>query len=258
MSQRHPLLAFGTAAAILAGASAGWGLAGPFGPATAQAAPQVYEYRVEHPLYGDIGTYTNIVDQSGDSAEVETKLNIVVKLLGVVVHRQAAERREDWEHGRLTLFRGVTETNGQKMELSGEAHGDTFIIHSPLGQIAAPANVHPSNPWSAAVLDTNTVMSTKSGKLFAVHVDRETTETVMVEGKPMRLRQVDIKGDKRQFVWLDDHDVPVAFRTEESGQPIDFVLTRYPSGEPQNWPGPEKETKTGDGMTLQQAGFGGY
>src|SRR5258708_7083238 len=105
---RHPLLAFGPAAAILAGASAGWGLAGPFGPATAQAAPQVYEYRVEHPLYGDIGTYTNIVDQSGDSAEVETKLNIVVKLLGVVVHRQAAERREDWEHGRLTLFRVVT------------------------------------------------------------------------------------------------------------------------------------------------------
>lgn len=258
MSKPCSLRVLGTAVAILVGASIGWGLAGPFGAAAAHAERLVYEYRVEHPLYGEIGTYTNIVDQSGDSTEVETKMNIVVKLLGVVVHRQAAERREDWQRGRLTLFHGVTDTNGEKMELTGEARGESFIIHSPLGQIAAPANVHPSNPWSAAILKTNTVMSTKSGRLFAVRVGRETTETVMVAGKPLRLRQFDIQGEKRQFVWLDDRGVPVAFRTEEGGNPIDFVLTRYPSGEPQNWPGPEKESQTGSGTTLQQAGFGGY
>ena len=78
--------------------------------APAAADPLVYEYRVAHPLYGDIGTYTNVVRQTGDSVDVETKLHIVVKLLGLVVHRQEAERREHWIGDRLTLFCSVPRT----------------------------------------------------------------------------------------------------------------------------------------------------
>jgi hypothetical protein len=40
----------------------------------------------------------------------------------------------------------------------------------------------------------------------------------------MRLHQYEIVGDKRQFVWLDSSGTPVAFRTEEDGAPVDFVL----------------------------------
>jgi hypothetical protein len=208
----------------------------------ALAGPDVYEYRVEHPLYGDIGTYTNIVDQSSAGADVETKLNIVVKLLGIVVHREEAERRELWQNDRLTLFHSLTTINGQSFPVAGEAHGNTFVITSPAGTYDAPANIRPTNPWSPNFVNAGIVMSTKSGRVFKAHLDDVKDLVVSAAGKTERLREFDVTTDKHQTVWVDDHDVPVAFRTEEDGTPIDFVLMRYPSGEPQPWTGPERPT----------------
>jgi Family of unknown function (DUF6134) len=206
----------------------------------ALAGSAVYEYRVEHPVYGDIGTYTNIVDQSGSEADVETKLNIVVKLLGIVVHREEAERHEQWQNDRLTLFRSLTTVNGKPFEVAGEAHGNTFVITSPTGTVDAPADIRPSNPWSSNFITAGLVMSTKSGRIFKAHLDGVKELVVTTDGKSERLREFDVITDKHQVVWIDDHNVPVAFRTVEDGTPIDFVLTRYPSGEPQPWKGPER------------------
>lgn len=266
---RLPLL---LASFALTGMAAGLGpaLANPDGaspaPANPEAAqspattlptadPQVYQYRVEHPLYGDIGTYTNIVTRSGDTANVETKLNVVVKLLGIVVHRQEAERVEHWQHDRLTLFRGVTETNGKPMEVDGEARGDAFVISSPTGTIRAPADIRPTNPWSPTVLNADVVMSTKSGRIFPAHLNDVKDEVVeTAAGKPERLRRFDVMTDKPQTVWLDEHNVPVAFRTIEDGTPIDFVLTRYPSGAPQPWAGPTTDHPETAGARQTAAG----
>lgn len=216
------------------------------------AGPDVYEYRVEHPVYGDIGTYTNIIDKSGNTADVETKLNIVVKLLGIVVHREEAERREHWQNDRLTQFRSVTKTNGKPMEVDGEAHGDTFVIDSPAGTVDAPADIRPSNPWSPDFVHSDVVMSTKSGRLFKAHLDDVKDVVVTAAGKSERLRRFDVTTDKHQVVWLDDHDVPVAFQTEEDGTPIDFVLTHYPSGAPQPWQGPQEAQVQPQSAGLQQ------
>ncbi len=185
---------------------------------------QVFQYRVEHPLYGDIGTYTNIVKRTGDTANVETKMNIAVKLLGVVVHREEAERDEHWQRDKLTLFHSRTATNGKVQEVSGEARDNTFVITSPQGTVTAPASVRPSNPWSPSILGGNVIMSTKSGRLFNMRIASETEQVVPVDGHSERLRRYEIIGDKHQFVWLDGRGTPVAFRTEEDGSPIDFVL----------------------------------
>ncbi|MBV8538544.1 MAG: hypothetical protein JO128_23295, partial [Alphaproteobacteria bacterium] len=180
------------------------------------------------------------VDRSGAEAEVETKLNIVVKLLGVVVHREEAERHELWQNDRLTLFRGVTTVNGTPLTVAGEARGDSFVVTSPTGTVDAPADIRLSNPWSLNFVHADVVMSTKSGRLFKAHLDGVKDVVVNANGKTERLREFDVTTDKHQSVWMDDHNVPVAFRTEENGTPVDFVLTHYPSGEPQPWKGPER------------------
>jgi Family of unknown function (DUF6134) len=212
-------------------------------PAVAQtqptaSAPQVYEYRVEHPLYGDIGTYTNVIAQKGDTVEVESKLRVAVKLLGVVMHREEADRHEEWRDGRLIGFQGVTDTNGEKVAVSGEARNNEFVISSPAGTVTAPETVRPSNPWSPRVVTGDLVMSTKSGKLIPVRITDEQSEVKTATGRTEKLKQYEIDGDKRQFVWFDEQGVPVAFRSVERGTPVDFVLRRYPSGAPQLWAGP--------------------
>jgi hypothetical protein len=190
----------------------------------ADAGREVYTYRVIHPTYGDIGTYTNTVDRSGEDANVQTELKIVVKKIGIVVYRQEARRAEHWRHERLMSFESVTVTNGTKLEVRGEARDNGFAITTPSGTQIAPGNVHPSNPWSAMVLKTDYMMSTKTGRLTHVRISGGEEEPVALAGSTMRLHQYEIVGDKRQFVWLDSSGTPVAFRTEEDGAPVDFVL----------------------------------
>jgi hypothetical protein len=207
------------------------------GPALAQ--PQVYEYRVEHPVYGEIGTYTNVVDEAGDRVDVHSILHVAVKFLGVSVYRQDADSAEHWENGRLVMFHSATTTNGERMEVSGSAQEEGFMIKRPTGLALAPANIHPSNPWSTNILGSDMIMSTKTGKLFNVRLGRTEEKLVDVHGHQAWLREYQVIGEKRQVLWLDEEGTPVGFRTEEDGTQINFVLARHAVGnhEPHPWRG---------------------
>jgi uncharacterized protein DUF6134 len=187
----------------------------------ARAAPEIYEYRIVHASHGAIGCYVNIVDRRGSDTEVRTEL-----LLGITAYRQDAERVERWQGERLTSFDGNTVTNGERLQVHGEAQGDRFAVTTPTGTVMAPADVHPSNPWSAIVLKTDWVMSTRTGRLFRGIIKGGDRKLMRLAGKIMALRQYEIITDKHDLVWLDDQGTPVAFRTKEDGDDIDFILER--------------------------------
>jgi Family of unknown function (DUF6134) len=203
----------------------GLGLVGVLvtGAAPASAA-QTYSYVVEHPTYGNIGTYSDTVEQSGDTLRIETKLRVAVKILGIVVHREEADRTELWRANRLVSFHGVTTTNGKPFEVRGEAHDNGFVITSPSGTAVAPANIYTSSPWSTRLPNTGVMMSTKTGRIETVHELGSEQTLVPVLGSEVPVRHFQIVTDKHQDVWLDRSGVPVRFRTEVAGTPIDFKL----------------------------------
>jgi Family of unknown function (DUF6134) len=188
------------------------------------AASETLAYRVHHATYGNIGTYTNVIERRGDNTSVRSELHVAVKLLGVVVWRQEASRTEEWGRNRLISFDGVTVTNGKRIEVHGAARGDRFVIAAPGGTVEAPASVHPSNPWSAMVVAPGAMMSTSTGEVTTVGIIGGEMQAVEIAGKTLHLRQFDIIGEKHRVVWLDDNRVPVAFRTEERGAIVDFIL----------------------------------
>jgi hypothetical protein len=206
---------------------AGWSLA--IGALVASAAlasaAQTYSYVVEHPTYGDIGTYSDTIQQSGDTLRIDTKLRVAVKVLGIVVHREEADRTELWRANRLISFHSITTTNGKPIEVQGEARDNGFVITSPSGTAVAPANLYTSSPWSTRLPDTGVMMSTKTGRVETVQNLGSEQALVPVLGSEVPVRHVQIYTDKHQDVWLDRSGVPVRFRTEVAGTPIDFVLT---------------------------------
>lgn len=192
---------------------------------SAHAASQVLTYGVEHPTYGDIGTYTNTVSQNGTNTDVRTDLHIAVKMIGIPMFHQDATREEQWQNKRLVGFRSTTDDNGKNIEVSAKADGSNFVINSSTnGILTAPPQVHPSNPWAPFVLQTDTMMSTKTGKLSPVVV-KDTGEVIVTfDGRQMRVHQWFVDDDKHQVVWIDERGVVVAFQTEEQGAAINFVL----------------------------------
>lgn len=193
----------------------------------ARAATEVLTYAVEHPKYGDIGTYTNTVSENGNSAEVHTELHVAVKVIGIPLFHQDAKRTEEWKGHRLVAFHGATNDNGTMIDVTGKAEGGNFVIHSSAhGTVTAPARVHPSNPWAPFVLETDKMMSTKTGKVTTVVVKDTGEVTIELDGHPTRVHQWFVDDNKHQVVWIDDRGVVVGFQTPEEGAPIDFFLKR--------------------------------
>lgn len=188
--------------------------------------PQILEYKIRHALYGEIGTYFNVIETSGDTIDVRSSLRIAVKFLGLAMYSEEAERSERWVGDRLVAFNSVTRKNGERIEVTGEARDNAFVIKAPWGTAEAPADVRPSNPWSAKVLAPATVMSTTTGRLFQPRVRISAEELTMLDGQRRKLRQYEIVTDKREFVWLDEQDVPVVFGTDDDGARVEFVLVQ--------------------------------
>ncbi|MGO8920824.1 MAG: DUF6134 family protein [Stellaceae bacterium] len=195
--------------------------------AAVSAGSHVLRYRVKHATYGDIGTYSNTVEQTGDTTTVQTEAHFKVSLLGIVLHREDAQRTERWREGRLVYFHGVTTKNGQKLELQGEARGDNFVIDSPRGTVTAPADVHPANPWSANFLGSDTMMRVDTGMVEPVRVSGGKAANVTIDGATLRTLEYEIDGKSHYKIWLSDAEkVPVMFSVDDDSGLVTFTLAR--------------------------------
>lgn len=194
---------------------------------TAHAGQQTYSYTVEHPSYGQIGTYTNTVHDADGIIQMDSQLRVEVQVLGIVVFQEDADRSEIWRANRLLSFRSVSHKDGERLEVSGEATDKGFVVTSPSGKILTTANIAPSDPWAIKGLGAAVVVSTESGKIDNIEVSGGEASTVVVQGlsKPVQHFRVETNLQKYKWdVWFDGHGVPIKFRSLESGTLIDFVL----------------------------------
>jgi hypothetical protein len=206
----------------LGAAAIGLGLCALCAPAS--ASQQVYTYTVIHPVYGEIGTYTDTIDCTADLTRIDTHLRVAVRVLGMVAYREESDTTEVLQGNRLMTLLSSTDKDGTHMDVRGEAQGERFLVTATSGSMAAPADVAPSDPWLLKHTGIGMVVSTSTGKLVNIRVSDGEEVVISVHGVDVTTRHFLIMGDKRQEVWLDKHDIPVMFRTMEHGTAIDFVL----------------------------------
>lgn len=210
-----------TRARAIAGAL---GLSAMAATAPALAGQQVYTYSVVHPIYGEIGTFTDTIERSAEATRIDSHLRVSVKLLGVTAYREESDATEILHGNRLVSLQSVTNKDGRHLEVHGEARGDQFMVNCTIGNFAAPGTISPSDPWVLKRTGEDLVVSTSTGKIVHVQISGGDYETISVNGGSVSARHFVVNGDKRQEVWLDNREVPIMFRTVEDGTPIDFVL----------------------------------
>lgn len=203
------------------GSAAAAGAAAAPAPATEQL-----RYKVRHSVFGNIGTYINLVQSAGDTTTVRTTAHFLVTALGVGLHREDAERTERWQGGRLVSFSSITKKNDNTMEVKGEASGDKFVILSPLGTLTAPATVQPANPWSTGCLHSTTMMRVDNGAIEKVRVTGGGATSVEIDGASVPVREYDIDGTTRYKVWFDQRDIPIMFTVDDDSGKVTFTLER--------------------------------
>ena len=188
------------------------------------AGQQVYTYSIIHPIYGDIGTFTDTIDRSREATRIDSRLRVAVTLLGIVVYRQESDITEIMQGNRLVSLQSVTHRDGRHLEVHGEAQGDLFLVNATAGSFAGPATIAPSDPWVLKRTGEGTVVFTDTGRIIKVYISGGDYEAVSMNGISVSTRHFVVMGERRQDVWLDDQEMPVMFRVTEKGAPIDFVL----------------------------------
>jgi hypothetical protein len=184
----------------------------------------VYTYAVLHPLYGDIGTFTDTVERKPDTMRIDGRLRVAVKILGIVVYRHDSDITAIMRDDRLVSLQSVTNKNGDSLEVRGEAQGDQFVVNATDGSFAGPASSLPSDPFVLRDIGEGTVISTDTGRISNVKVSGGDHGMVSVNGYLVYARHLMVEGVTRRQVWLDKQGIPVMFRIVENGTPIDFVL----------------------------------
>jgi hypothetical protein len=201
------------------------GLYGGAAQAMAES-PRQLTYDVKHSVFGDIGTYVNTIETSGAMTTVKTAAHFLVKAMGVGLHREDAQRVEQFQGDRLVFFHGVTVKNGETLEVQGKAAGNNFVINSPAGTTTAPASVKPANPWSAQSIESTDMMRVDTGKVEKVTVSGGGQTNVNIDGTSTPVREYDINGATKYKVYIDNHDVPVMFVVDDDSGQVTFTLKK--------------------------------
>jgi len=201
--------------------------AAPAAPAAVPAAKQQLVYKVQHSKYGNIGTYTNIIEHKGDMTSVATDAKMTVSVMGISLYSQKISRQETWQGNRLVGFHGVTTVNGKSVELDGKAEGDHFTMSTPQGTLTAPADVRLANPWSKETLEGEMMLTPDRGRLEPVTVSTMTPTTLSIGGRQVKTEQYDVlrgNGASSYRVWIDDKGIPVQFSLVSPDNSVTFTL----------------------------------
>ncbi len=181
-------------------------------------------YQAHHPIFGNIGSYTNTIMPAGDATTIRTSVHIKVTALGAVLHSEDAERTENWKGGRLVHFSGMTTTNGEVLKIKGDAQDGAFVITTPRGSATAPATIQPSNPWSASLLTSTKMMRADTGEIEDVRTSGGEVAFVEIDGANVWTRRYQIHGTIGYKVWIDRQNIPVMFSVDDEGGAVLFTL----------------------------------
>jgi len=196
-------------------------------PITASAAPQTYVYAVTHSVYGAVGDFTYVASEADGLRRAENRLNVVVKILGLTLHRESSVQVETWRGDRLISFQGQTTSKGRRTLISGAASGDRFVVTTPEGTETGPADVLGTDPWSLTRTGPGTIVSLRTGKITPVRVTGGETETLALNGAPEPVRHFHVntaaQADKWE-VWINGKGVPVKYRSLEGSGAVTFTL----------------------------------
>ena len=194
----------------------------------ADAATRRLDYRVSHSTYGDIGTYSNVIETDGATTTVTSALDVKVTILGLVAYRRESRRVEQWNGDRLMSFHGVSNMNGKRIVVSGAAEGDSFVVTLPSGKVTVPASIRVANPWTGNTLNGDTILLPDDGAVKKARLTDGGETSVTLGDSEIRARQYDVAliGAKKHYlVWFDAADTPVKFSVFDSDGTCTFTLS---------------------------------
>ena len=192
-------------------------------PARAQDGPQTLVFRVEHQLFGDVGTVKTEIRREGSATHVRTNIAVRVTALGVTLRKLTGECDETWENGQLMRFAGAIVTDGDIEEVHADFDGTRMVVEVRGNRFYAPRGTQPANPWSSQFVTAKTVLSPESGRVSAIEIVDLGNALVNLGSEQVPARHYLVRGEGQEHIYFDRAGTPVKLVLEHSGGTVTLL-----------------------------------
>ena len=132
-----------------------------------------------------IGIHTFELQQDGSKQVLTTEASFDVKFLFVTAFRYRHQNTEVWNDGCLASIDASTDSNGKQFDVRGELGDGSFNLASEEGSMTLPSCVQTFAYWNPAILESQKLLNSQTGKYEDVKVILEGRERLPVAGRPV-------------------------------------------------------------------------
>ena len=170
-----------------------------------------------------VGEQSIEFEREDEGLKVSVETALAVKRAFFTVFRYEHKRVERWRDGRLVSLAGMTNDDGEEMELSivlkDKAYTRTFNGEDE--QLNGSLGI--ASLWSKEVLSGGKLLSAESDAVYRVRADLLGRETIRVGSGDILADHYRLSGQLSRDLWYDDQGRLAQVRYEHDGYVFEFL-----------------------------------
>ena len=165
-----------------------------------------------------IGYHRFEIDGPRSNAAVRSEASFDVKFLFVTAFSYRHTATESWSNGCLDEIEARTDSNGKKLNVSGERTDDGFVIDTGDVEAELPSCIMTFAYWNPGFLEQPRLLNPQTGEYLEVEVQELGRDTIRLEGREVPARSVRVTARQMDItLWYSENAEWLALESVAKG-----------------------------------------
>jgi hypothetical protein len=143
-----------------------------------------------------IGKHLFEVTNVDGQQQVQSTANFKYTILRIPAYRYEHTNQERWSNDCLLGIDASTNANGNRIQVSGQKTGSTFVLAGEAGDVSLPECVMTFAYWNPAFLEQVKLLNPQTGEYVEVRIEELASEMLEVRGKKVAATRFRLTADK--------------------------------------------------------------
>lgn len=131
-----------------------------------------------------IGTHEILFSEKNGILNIETNINVEVKILFVTAYKYSHQSTETWKDGNFIKIEGYTDFEDEREYFIKGVIKDGFLFATGMdGELKLDKDLIPSNYWNQNVMYRDEIFDTQKGIVRKLDVQEIGAETIIINNK---------------------------------------------------------------------------
>jgi hypothetical protein len=165
-----------------------------------------------------VGKHIFTVSEAGGVKHVQSEASFNVKILFISAYKYEHRAAERWTDNCLVEFDASTNTNGKRIQVSGQQTGAGFLVERDDNPIELPECVSTFAYWNHEFLDQSRLLNPQTGEYVDVYVEQASNEMLDVRGQLVIARRFKLTANDLDLtLWYSPDDEWLALESVAKG-----------------------------------------